>query len=88
MYLLLFCVLISAVIGLSSLEVNPALPLFILPFMLIMTTFIGGGNEELGWRRVMQPILESKFSFPIAALITGSVWAVWHSPLWFVVGSS
>jgi hypothetical protein len=29
-----------------------------------------------------------KFSFPIATLITGCVWMLWHVPLWFVIGAS
>ena len=42
----------------------------------------------MGWRGIMQPELEKKFSFPIATLITGCVWMLWHIPLWFVVGAS
>ncbi|MFI3257626.1 MAG: CPBP family intramembrane glutamic endopeptidase [Spirochaetales bacterium] len=87
-YLFLFSALWILVVGISSLETNPALPWFALPIVLAMTTFIGGGNEELGWRGIMQPILESKLPFFSATLITGCVWAVWHLPLWFIVGST
>lgn len=36
----------------------------------------------------MQPLLEKKLNFPVAAIITGIVWGIWHIPLWFVNGSS
>ena len=42
----------------------------------------------MGWRGVMQPIMESKMPFPFATLITGVVWSVWHIPLWYVDGTS
>lgn len=87
-WLLLFCILELVVIGVSSMKVNPATPYYAIPFILIQTIFIGGGNEELGWRGVMQPILENKVSFPVATIITGLVWGLWHLPLWFVVGSA
>ena len=75
-------------IGLSSMELNPAVPLYLIPVILVQATVIYGGNEELGWRGVMQPLLEEKCSFPVATLITGVVWGVWHLPLWFVDGAS
>lgn len=87
-FLLLFCVLETLTIGLSSMELNPQIPLFAIPIVFLTCTFVGGGNEELGWRGTMQPVLETKFPFPIATLITGIVWAVWHLPLWFVDGST
>ena len=33
-------------------------------------------------------VLEEKLNFPIATIITGVVWGIWHIPLWFVNGSS
>ena len=87
-YLLLFCLMQGLIIGLSSMETNPSIPWFLTPVVMLSTTFLAGGNEELGWRGIMQPELEKRFSFPVAALITGCVWMLWHVPLWFVVGSS
>lgn len=87
-YLLLFCTIQALVIGISSMETNPAIPWFVTPIVMLSATFLGGGNEELGWRGIMQPELEKKFPFPIAALMTGCVWMAWHIPLWFVVGTS
>ncbi len=87
-YLFLFCLMQGLIIGLSSMETNPSIPWFTTPIIMFSATLFGGGNEELGWRGVMQPELEKKFSFPIATLITGCVWMLWHVPLWFVVGAS
>lgn len=87
-YLLIFCIMQALIIGLSSMETNPALPWFVTPIVMLSATILGGGNEELGWRGIMQPELEKKFPFPIATLITGCVWMAWHIPLWFVEGTS
>lgn len=77
-----------AVIGISSMELNSAMPWYLIPIVFLQAIFIYGGEEELGWRGIMQPILEKKFKFPIATIITGTVWGIWHIPLWFVEGSS
>ena len=77
-----------AVIGISSMEFNAALPWYLLPVVFLQAVFIYGGEEELGWRGIMQPILEKKLPFPIATVITGTVWGIWHIPLWFIEGSS
>lgn len=87
-YLLIFCTLEAISVGVSSRELNQAIPLYMIPLILIQTIIIGGGNEELGWRGLMQPTLEKKMSFPLATLITGVVWSVWHLPLWFIEGTS
>lgn len=54
-------------------------------FILFMPMMIlGGGLEELGWQGVFQPLLQKRFSFLTAAVIEGTIWSVWHLPLWFV----
>lgn len=87
-YFWILTIMEIAVIGLSSMEFNPALPWYRIPVVFLQAVFLYGGEEELGWRGVMQPILEKKFNFPIATLITGLTWGVWHIPLWLVEGSS
>ena len=57
--------------------------LLIVPLMLF-----GGGNEEAGWRMVLQPELEKALGFHPATLITGAVWWVWHLPLFFIHGTA
>lgn len=87
-YLFLFSIFEILTIGLSSREFNSALPRYLMPLIFLQATFIYGGEEELGWRGVMQPLLEKKLNFPIATIITGIVWGIWHIPLWFVNGAS
>ncbi len=50
--------------------------------------FFLGGSEELGWRHFLQPKLERKIPFIPAVLIVGVIWALWHLPLFFIVGTS
>lgn len=76
------------VIGISSMELNKAIPGHLIPLVFFQAVFIYGGEEELGWRGIMQPLLEERFLFPIATFMTGIVWGIWHFPLWFVDGSS
>lgn len=96
-YLLLFSVLSIASVWLSSMETNPAMPLYALPVVFLVCTLFGGGNEELGWRGTLQPLMEKvmskkiknrTLSFIVATLCVGLIWALWHLPLWFVVGST
>ena len=53
-----------------------------LPFMII-----GGGLEEIGWRGFLQPTLQKKICAFTSTLIVGVTWAIWHLPLWFVLGT-
>ena len=63
----------------------------------IVVALIGGGNEELGWRGTLQPLMEKvignkikskTLNFVITTIVVGLIWALWHLPLWFVVGSA
>lgn len=38
-------------------------------------------GEEIGWRGLLVPELAKQMSFTEASLVSGFVWAVWHSPL-------
>lgn len=78
----------AGVIAFSSKEINPAFSLGNLFVIFLSAVCVYGGEEELGWRGTLQPTLETRFSFWISSLITGCIWAVWHVPLWFVIGSS
>jgi uncharacterized protein len=57
------------------------------PYLLLMI-FLGGGQEEFGWRGYALPVLENKFGIWFANIILGIVWAFWHIPLWFITGTS
>lgn len=88
LYLLLFCILEIAILGLSSMELNPEIQLYTIPILFLLAIVFAGCNEEIGWRGILQPTLERKMSFPLATIIVGIIWSCWHLPLWFIEGSS
>jgi membrane protease YdiL (CAAX protease family) len=58
-----------------------------LPLMFVKmftVAILTGGNEEHGWRGVLQPLLQRSMSPLLVALIIGVIWELWHLPL--VVG--
>lgn len=69
--------------GKSILLNEPLISLvWITPIMIF-----GGGLEEIGWRGYLLPKLLKKYSDFTSSLIVGSIWSLWHLPLWFVVGT-
>lgn len=55
----------------------------------IVTAFLFGGQEEIGWRGFAQPRLQSRYSALTASVIVGVVWAAWHVPLFvFAAGTA
>ena len=53
----------------------------LMPFMLF-----GGGLEEAGWRCILQPELEKKYSFTLSTIMLSVIWWLWHLPLFFLEG--
>lgn len=95
-YILLYIILSIVIVWLSSQETNPEMVWYALPVVFLVCTFFGGGNEELGWRGTLQPLMEKilskhiknqALSFVVATLAVGAIWVIWHVPLWFVAGS-
>jgi len=58
-----------------------------LPYLLLMI-FLGGGQEELGWRGYILDPLEERLGPWLGNLVLGVVWAVWHVPLFLIPGTS
>lgn len=77
-YYLLGCLINGFEIGAPILMI-----LVIAPMMLV-----GGGNEEVGWRMILQPELEKKFGFNLATILTGITWWLWHFPIFFIKGTA
>lgn len=63
-------------------------PWYAYPIGLVFVFFLGGGQEEPGWRGFALPKLLSKYSPFISSIIIGVIWTIWHIPLFFVEGSS
>jgi len=49
---------------------------------------IGPLSEELGWRGYAQTRLQTRWNPMVAGLVVGAVWALWHLPLFLMVGTS
>jgi uncharacterized protein len=56
--------------------------------IFLLVTFLGGGQEEVGWRSYALDRLQARFSALVSSLILGTFWAAWHFPLWFMSGTS
>jgi len=50
-------------------------------FVLAWGTVWGGGQEDLGWRGFMLPLLQEKYSAFASSVVVGVAWAGWHLPL-------
>jgi len=50
-------------------------------FVLAWGTVWGGGQEDLGWRGFMLPLLQEKYSALVSSVLVGVAWAGWHLPL-------
>lgn len=61
-------------------------PLAIIPFALFVLIF-GPLPEEPGWRGYALDRLQLRRNALAASLIVGTLWALWHLPLFFVDGS-
>lgn len=50
----------------------------------IFAVLIGPLGEETGWRGFALPRLQKRFGVVAATIILGSIWSLFHLPLWFV----
>ena len=85
--LVILFVLIYYILGCTINGFEFGTPIFmlivILPMMLLY-----GGNEEVGWRMILQPELEKKYGFNVATIFTAIIWWLWHLPIFFIKGTS
>lgn len=61
---------------------------WVYPAYWLLMVFLGGGQEEIGWRGYIRPRLEARFGPWGGSLVLAAVWALWHLPLWFIPGTS
>jgi len=61
---------------------------WVIPVYLVLMVYLGGGQEEIGWRGFALDRLLSRHNDLVASLVLGVVWALWHLPLWFMTGTS
>ncbi|WP_027483681.1 CPBP family intramembrane glutamic endopeptidase [Deinococcus pimensis] len=63
------------------LHFDSSTPLLLVAFVLF------GFAEQTGWRGYALPRLTRRFGLPASSALLGTLWATWHLPLFFVVGS-
>jgi membrane protease YdiL (CAAX protease family) len=59
----------------------------VLPYLAV-NLVAGPLAEEFGWRGHLQPVLRRRFGPAATSALVGVVWAVWHVPLFLLVGTS
>lgn len=64
----------------------PMSPIVAVPVLFIVSLLING--EEIGWRGFALPRLQARFNALTASLILGVIWAGFHLPLFWTIGST
>lgn len=54
----------------------------------LSTIVLGQAGEEIGWRGYALPRMAERLGLPRASLLLGSIWAVWHLPLFVIAGTT
>ena len=55
---------------------------------LLPLLLLGPLSEAFGWRGFLSPHLRAKWNGLVSSIIVGFVWAFWHFPLFYLVGTS
>ena len=81
-------VLVAQALGATDLRFNDPMQLYlVVPVFLVVLVLGGPLGEEPGWRGLLLPTLTERLTFPVAGLVVGFVWAVWHLPLFLIPGT-
>jgi uncharacterized protein len=62
-------------------------PVYLLLFAVVFSTPFQAG-EEIGWRGYALPRLAARVGLARASVVLGTIWAVWHLPLFFISGTT
>ena len=73
--------LVASLIGIAVTfdDLGARLLTFVLTAFVVF--FVGGGQEEPGWRGWLQPKLQERADPLATSVMIGTVWAAWHLPL-------
>lgn len=80
----LLSVFILSIIENRSFSSFFTLGMYSLPLSFLLSLLSGPTGEESGWRGYLRCELEKRFGFIKGSFILGSIWAFWHTVLWFV----
>lgn len=83
--------LFDRILGGTGLQSNTGMPLTeqglnLIPLALFLLIF-GPLPEELAWRGYALDRLQARKSALVSSLILGSLWTIWHLPLFWIQGS-
>jgi membrane protease YdiL (CAAX protease family) len=53
---------------------------------ILFITLVNGGQEELGWRGYLQPVLQDSLQQDQASIVIGIIWGGWHLPFYVFSG--
>jgi membrane protease YdiL (CAAX protease family) len=84
--IVLLFLLCYTVVGFITRSLTVSMPIVYL-LLFSLTGIVEGGLEEAGWRYVLQPNFEKVMPFSLATLLTGTIWVLWHLPLFFIDGT-
>lgn len=63
------------------------LPVYGVVQTFLLVFVVNGLGEETGWRGYLQDRLQRKFNPLSATLIVAVIWAVWHTPFFFILST-
>jgi uncharacterized protein len=92
--LALFCIPLAYVLGISFKSgalaaLRPGVTWLIPYGTTVIVLLFGALGEEPGWRGFALPRLQERFGPLVGTLILGSLWVIWHLPVWvFVPGGN
>lgn len=78
---------LTKLLGFSATVVTPQVDLSPYFFIGLMVNFFANICEEIGWRGFALPRLQKRHNAFIATLIVGTLWGLWHLPLFFLAGA-
>ncbi|NOX38244.1 MAG: methyltransferase domain-containing protein [Calditrichaeota bacterium] len=58
-----------------------------IPVFMLFVLIFGPVPEELGWRGYALDGLQARYNALVSSLIVGTIWALWHIPLFFMKGT-
>lgn len=56
--------------------------------LFFISSIIFGGIEEFGWRGIVQESLFDRYHLLIINLFIGTIWTLWHIPIFFMIGQA
>lgn len=77
---------VDLVLGLSTSPTSTTAPTGPLLISFIILSLLSNPWEEVGWRGFALPRLQSRSNALVATLVVGSLWGVWHLPLFLWAG--